>query len=94
RTKGITGPAFAKHCGIPKLSKSVGNTISMGAPVIPDVIVPDVVGMAETLAISTIEGLGLVALLGAGTLDPVISQDPIAGANAAPGSTVTYTLTS
>ena len=46
RTKGMLGPFFGRHAGIPGLSKSVGNDLSPGAPlsapvweVLPDVII-------------------------------------------------------
>ena len=55
--------------------------------------VPDVVGLTEAAAISALEAVGLVAVAGTGTTDPVISQDPVAGTEVSPGSSVTYNLT-
>ena len=89
RTKGITGPAFAKHTSIKGLSKSAGDAIGLN---IPTILVPDVIGLTEVQAIAAIETAGLIAV-GVGTIDPVASQDPVAGLNVLLGSTVIYTLT-
>lgn len=86
RTKGITGPAFAKHCGTPGLSKSAGNQLWT-------ILVPNVIGMTEANAIAAIEGVGLVALRVGGNISGNVSlQDPAAGTGVAEGSTVEYEL--
>lgn len=71
-----------KHAGVDGLSKSVGQ-----------MPVPDLVGLTEAQAEAALAAVNMVGSTVL-TTGPVVSQDPIAGTNAARGSTVTYTLTS
>ena len=87
RTKGLTGPAFAKHAGkFSGLSKSAGNTIALGSSV-----VPDITGLTAGAAESALDSAGLTGSA-IGTVDPVVSQNPAAGSSVVTGSNVAYTL--
>ena len=57
------------------------------------VSVPDVVGLTQVAATAAITGAGLVLGTVTGTVDPVISQSPVAATIVALGSSVDITLT-
>jgi serine/threonine-protein kinase len=69
--------------------------VSTGAPTPGGVVVPDVTGLSETVASTTLTNAGFVPTVGSGQCSPtvpsgdVISTIPAAGAQAAKGSTVT-----
>lgn len=61
--------------------------------VIP-LVVPNIVGLTAAQADLDIVAAGLIVGVVTGTVDPVISQDPVADTLVIPGSAVDYTLTS
>ena len=57
-------------------------------------VVPNVVGLTQAAAAIAITGVGLIVGTVTGTVDPVLSQDPVATTVVASGSAVDLTLTS
>ena len=93
RGRGMTGSLLARHANSPAsvLSKSVGNSI--GLDTYNKVAVPDVVGLTQAAETTAITDASLTVGTVTGTVDPVASQNPIAGSLAERGSSVDITLT-
>ena len=75
------------------LGSVISIVVSLGPLPIPSVTVPDVVGLPEANALSTLQGLGLIMLVADRVYSDtvagaVISQQPVGGSSVPPGSLV------